>query len=71
MERRLTDKELAYLQLYETFKGHDLARRVGCHESWIARLDAGGYHGPAAQEWREKYSAALDDLIAKKKAARR
>ena len=50
-------------------KRRDLARRVGCHESWIARLEDGGYHGPAAQEWREKYEAALEDLIEEQKAA--
>jgi hypothetical protein len=47
-----------------------MAQALECAVSWINALELGHYHGPARREWAAKYEAALDRLVAEKKAAR-
>ena len=48
----------------------ELARTLNCSDSWLRQLESGAAQGPvAAREWRQRYEAALDRLIAEKKAA--
>lgn len=48
-----------------------LARKLGCAESWLNALELGHYRAPAREVWAEKYQAALDELIAEKRASGR
>ncbi len=48
----------------------DMARRLGCAESWINALELGHYHGPACDPWAERYRVELELAIEEKKAVR-
>ena len=45
-----------------------MARRLGCAESWVNALELGHYRGPARERWAERYASALEDLINERKA---
>lgn len=47
-----------------------LAREMECSESWIRLLEV-GYEGAGNYEWCKRYRAALEALIAERKAARK
>lgn len=46
----------------------EMARRLGCAESWVNALELGHYHGPARAVWEDKYRQALDALLKERKA---
>jgi len=45
----------------------EMARRLGCAESWLNALELGHYRGPAREEWAGRYEAELLDAIKEKK----
>jgi predicted transcriptional regulator len=60
----LEDLRLERFQLRVTKR--ELARELGCDESWLNQLELHGYNGPAALRWRQRYKEALNTIVQRK-----
>lgn len=66
--------EMNYLRVRRLRNGitrRALANKLGCHESWVDRLERNSYRGPARTEWAERVKTALDELVVEKRRASR
>ena len=45
----------------------EIAARHGVSRAWIEAVANGRYNGPAAQEWLERISATVDEIIEERK----
>jgi transcriptional regulator with XRE-family HTH domain len=62
-------ERLRMLRLKHRISRRAMAQALSCNESWLNQLELHGYTGPAARTWAEKYQAAVEELIAEKKAS--
>jgi len=60
--------ELRVKRLRNRVTKREIARRLGCAESWLNVMELYGYNGPAREVWAEKYRVALEDILAERKA---
>lgn len=63
-------QKLRLQRLKHRISRRELAQVLGCHENWLSQLENHGYRGPAAGTWAEKYQAALNELIEKRRAGK-
>jgi hypothetical protein len=61
-----TDLRLRRLRYRVTRR--EMARALGCNESWLKVLELGVYQGDARTVWADKYEATLNEIIEEKKA---
>ena len=48
----------------------EMARRLGCAESWLNLMELEYYGGPAREVWAKRYEAVLDEIIEGQSQAR-
>jgi len=48
----------------------EMARRLGCAESWLNMLELGHYRAPAREKWLVKCQEALEEILKERKEAK-
>lgn len=64
----MTFKKLRLKRFNHGISKVEMAKKLGCHLSWVNSLEKDHYSGPYVPEWREKYEAALNELIQENKS---
>jgi len=62
-----TWKHLAAKRTIAGVTRKQMQKELGCSLSWLRLLEGGLYQAPAVIEWKARYEAVLDRLIAEKK----
>lgn len=64
-------KELRLKRLRHGITAKQMSELLGISYQWTLLLEKGYYSGPCVPEWRDKYEAALNELIKEKRATKR
>jgi predicted transcriptional regulator len=63
-----TIKQLTGRRKLHSISRRQLQEKMKCSLHWIRWLEAGGVQGDTLAQWRDRYQAALEELIAEKNA---